>query len=386
MMIRVLTAHTGELDDVPAAVAEVLAGLEPERRLLRNSVGIMAFYPEFSDTGVVKALSEALPFDSIGMTTAGVSVPGAMGDIMLTLTVLTSDDVLFRAGASSPVSDDPGPPVRELYTRLASSLPGKPSLLLAFPPVLDHLAGDDFIDALDALSGGVPVFGSLPFTPAVDFSGIHTCFNGERHADALALIALHGDVRPRFFISRIPDDRVVRLRHDAIITEANGNGISRINGIAPLPYLNSLGLAENGRLGTGTFPLLLTLEDGTRIVRTMYKLTEDGVLISHGRTPAGAKIAFFTPSAEFILESVAETLTRAAETSGARNALVFSCIGRRWLLGARVRAEAEKAAACLDASTAYSFIYSGGEICPTRNLNGIQTNCFHNFSLIACFF
>jgi len=102
-MIRMLTAFTREIDDIDAAVAEILKPLDLQKQRLKNSVGILMFHPSFLETGVIKAVSEALPFDSIGCTTSYLAAPGAIADMMLTVTVLTSDDVAFKAG------DDPLP-------------------------------------------------------------------------------------------------------------------------------------------------------------------------------------------------------------------------------------------------------------------------------------
>jgi hypothetical protein len=378
-----LTAYTREIDDIKISVAEVLEQLNLKDRLLRHSVGILAFHPEFLETGAVRAVSEALPFDSIGGTTSNVAVAGAMGDLMLTVSVLTSDDVVFRAGASGPIEDDPRKQIRELYARLVPSSAEIPSLLFTFAPVIANVGGDDFIEALDAVSGGTPLFGSLAFTHLPDFSGIETCWNGKRHTNVLTLIAMSGEINPEFYLTSIPDDRVVH--QNAIITQAVKNRIQSINGLVPLEYLESIGLAESGSIaGISSIPFVLTLDDGSRIVRSAYMTTDEGHILSYGTIPQGAKIGFSDGDAGFVLQSARETIAQAIAASGARNALLFSCAGRRWTLGTRTEAEIKELAKCLDGSFIYQFAYSGGEICPVRNQEGRLVNRFHNFSMIAC--
>jgi hypothetical protein len=378
-----LTAYTGEVDDIEVSVTEILEQLNLKDRLLRNSVGILAFHPEFLETGAVQAVSEALPFDSIGGTTSNVAVAGAMGGLMLAVTVLTSDDIMFRAGAAAPIEDDPREPIRALYSRLTFSCTEKPSLLFTFAPVIGNIGGDDFIEALDAVSGGTPLFGSLAFTHLPDFGGIETCWNGKRHTNVFTLIAMFGEIKPEFYLTSIPDDRV---RHqNATITQAVKNRIQSINGLVPLEYLESIGLAESGSIaGISSIPFVLTLDDGSRIVRSAYKTTEEGHILAYGTIPQGARIGFSDCGAGFVLQSTRETTAQAVAASRAKNALLFSCAGRRWTLDTRTDAEMKELANCLDESFVYQFAYSGGEICPVKNQEGRLVNSFHNFSMIAC--
>lgn len=72
-MIKVYTASTQEIDTVADAVAQVMAQLASQGEWLAQGVGIITCYPEFIDSGVVAALSEALPFEVIGVTTRAVA-------------------------------------------------------------------------------------------------------------------------------------------------------------------------------------------------------------------------------------------------------------------------------------------------------------------------
>lgn len=382
-MIRMLTAYTREIDEVETSVSEILEQLDLEHRLLASSVGILSFHPDFLESGVVRALADALPFDTVGGTSSNVSIGGAMGGLMLVVTVLTSDDVVFRTGVSRAIADDPDGAMRELYARVAPPEMGRPSLLFVYAPVLDKVSGDDLVRALDAASGCVPQFGSLATTHLPDFSGIETCANGEHHADALALVAFFGDVSPKFYLTGIPEDRVIRQR--ATITSAVKNRIQRINNLLPTDYLESVGLAENGDIsGIASFPFVLTLTDGSKVARSVYKTTDEGHILAFGDTPEGAELDFSDSDAEFIINSTGETAAHLASTLKTGNVLIFSCAGRRWVLGVTTEREMEEVARRLGDSFASQFAYSGGEICPVKNRDGRQVNRFHNFSMVAC--
>jgi hypothetical protein len=385
-MIRILSAYTREIDDIEISVAEILKQLDLGKRLLRNSVGILAFHPEFLETGAVQAVSAALPFDSIGGTTSNVAVAGVMGGLgepMLAVTVLTSDDITFRAGPSGAIGSAPQAPIRELYSRLVPLSAEKPSLLFMLAPVMDGVGGDDIIEALDAVSGGAPLFGALASCHQPDLAGVSICWNGLPHVDALALIALFGDVRPEFDMLFIPDEKV--LRQKSIVTRAVGNRIEEINGLVPIDYLERIGLAENGNVvGMSAIPFVLALSDGSRVVRSAYKTTEEGHVLSFGSIPEGARIGFSSCSGDFIIRSAREIAARIAASRAGGNALMFSCNGRQWSIGAKADAEISEVVRSLNDSLAYQFSYSVGEFCPVRNQDGRLVNRFHNFSIIAC--
>ena len=385
-MIRILTAYTHEVDEVDIAVAELLEQLDLGNHLLGNTVGILAFHPEFLDSGMVEAVSKALPFPTVGYTTPNVAVKKAFGDILFAMAVLTSDDVVFRAGSSVPVVDDPTGPARELHARIAPSSMGRPALLLAFAPFMENVGGDDFVAAIDAASGGVPLFGTLAFTPRQDFSGAEICANGVRSANTLALVALFGEVDPRFYISDLPEGEEIHQK--ALITQAEKNLIQRIDGVLPIDYLESIGLAENGSILTGiaSFPLVLTLDDGSRIMRTAYKANEAGYLVLAGSAPEGGEIGFADASADFVVRTMEKATARILAEAKTGNALIFSCASRKWTLGTVPEKEVKGVVEMIGGSLSYQFACSGGEICPVKNREGQWINRFHNFSMTACCF
>ncbi|MDR3175566.1 MAG: FIST C-terminal domain-containing protein [Desulfovibrio sp.] len=380
-MIRILTAHTREIDDIAIATAEILEQLDLDGRLLRHSVGILAFHPDFLESGAVRAVSAALPFSTMGGTTSNMAVTGAMGDLMLIVTVLTSDDVTFEAGAVL-LENDPRAGIQDLYAQLASRSAEKPSLLLTVAPVMSNIGGDDFIEALDAVSGGVPLFGSLAVSPQTDFGGTATCLNGEHQERLFTLLAVFGNVNPEFYTTVIPADMVIH--QGAVITKSEKHLIQSINGLVPLDYLESIGLAANGDiLGISSIPFVLTTDDGSAIVRSAYRSTDEGYIMAYGTVPQGARIGFAGCDAQFVLQSARENIGRAL-AAGGRNALIVACDARRWTLGIRPTAEMREVAECLDNVLPYRIAYAAGELCPVRNHKGELLNKFQNFSTIAC--
>ena len=165
-MVKVLTAYTEEIDDVEASVSNILEQLAPEKNLLKNSAALVHCYYEFIESGVVEALNKQLGFPAIGTTTTALGASGPIGDLGLSLTVLTSNDIRFSAGVSDPVhSGEILRPLRDLYKKISAGFNEKPSMVFAFPPLLkeEGQGGDAFVAELDkAFGGGIPLFGSLP--------------------------------------------------------------------------------------------------------------------------------------------------------------------------------------------------------------------------------
>jgi hypothetical protein len=385
-MIKMLTASTRRVDDAKAAVEEVLERLDLPKRRLENSLGIFAYHPDFADSGVVEALAAALPFDTIGETTSSSAIDGASGDEILTVSVLTSDDVFFRAGMSRAITKDSSVPARELYSRIVPPEMGRPSLLLAFAPLIENVGGDEIVATIDELSGGVPLFGALAASPHLDFSRVETFANGKRSANGLVIAAIFGKVAPRFYVTTIPEDRTVRGL--ALITQAERNRIERINGFVPINYLERIGLAENGRFISDIIysPFVLTLKDGSQVVRAAYKVTDEGDILTYSNVPRGARASFSEINADFVIQSTKETIARVVSESNAENALIVSCGGRRLVLGERKDAEMKEIAGDIGHLLSYQFVYSLGEICPVKNNQGQKANNFHNYTLIVCAF
>jgi hypothetical protein len=382
-MIKVLTAVTEEIDDEEAAVAEILEQLDLAHSLLANSLGIIHCYSEFCENGIVKNLCGKLPFDVVGATTLSLSVPGRTSEMGLLLTVLTSDTVQFKSGVSATVGESAGEPVTELYKGLIDPLPQKPALLMPFIPFMATVGGDEFVEQIDALSGGIPAFGILSISNEIDLSRCYTIHNGECYPSALVLAALTGDVDPVFMSTSVKEETI--LRQKAVITEVNRNVVKTINNMNATAYLESIGLAKNGKVeGMESTPIVVDLEDGSRLVRANIGSNEKGELVLCGAVPVNSNLAFATLGFNDVVETAATKAADAAKAAQGRGILMYSCAARYWVLGLQIRAEFEAVAAHIGGTAPYHIVYSGGEIAPQFLSNGQVVNHLQNNSLIIC--
>jgi hypothetical protein len=382
-MIDTLTAFTEEIDDVDAAVSEILSQLDPEHRCRANSLGIVHCFTDFVDSGVVKALSEKLPFDTLGSTTISTSSSSGTGEMGLSVTVLTSDDVRFVSGVSGPITGSVDAPLTELYGRITAGLGEKPAMLMPFIPFLPATGGDEFIEKIDALSGGVPAFGTLAISNEPDYSRSYTFYNGEFYTASMALAALVGNAAPDFFSVSVDEENI--LKQKAVVTEVNRNILKTINNMPAIRYLESIGIVKNGDvMGLQAMPFVIYLEDGSILIRACIGAAEEeGALILCGAVPVNSTIALATMGFEDVINSTERKATEALKAAKGRGLLMYSCAGRNWALGMQHMAEHEKVKECLKA-TPYHFVYSGGEIFPSRLSDGRVVNHLQNDSLIIC--
>ncbi|MDR2019652.1 MAG: FIST C-terminal domain-containing protein [Treponema sp.] len=381
-MIKMLTAFTEEIDDVEGAVSEILEQLDLDHTLLSNSLGIIHCFNDFVDSGVVKALSAKLPFDTLGCTTISASSSSGISEMGLLVTVLTSDDVQFASGVSTPISDSVDAPLTELYNKVIADLGKEPVMLMPFIPFLFNVGGDEFIEKLDALSGGIPAFGSLSISSETDYSGTSVFYNGEAYPAAMSLAVMAGNVAPEFLSVSVNEENI--LKQKAVITGVSRNILQTVNNMPAIQYLESIGLVKDGDVGgLISMPFIIYLEDGSILIRACIGSDGAGGLVLCGAVPVNSTIALATMGFEDVISSTEGKVKEALAAAGDRGILMYSCAARNWGLSMQPMAEHEKVKECLK-DRPYHFVYSGGEIFPSRLGGGRVVNHLQNDSLIIC--
>ena len=381
-MIASLVAHTFEVDDVELAVSEVIDQLDLDNALRKHSVGIITCHCDFLYSGVVKALSDRLPFDVVGISSLASAAKGKSGLDILTVCVLTSDDVIFSTSLTGSVAQDQKTPIVNAYAEAAKDR-GKPSLVLTYGPLLEHISGNTFVNEITEVSGGVPLFGTLACDHTPAFQEASIIYNGEYYRDRVALVLLYGPVTPKFFCIAISPENAQNQR--GRITSSTGNVIHTINGIPAMEYLASIGLDKEDLKISGSFPLVVDYNDGGQPVgRGIYTVTDNGDVYCGGDVPVGASLSTAILNDEDVLRSAGQLAETICAQGSNGPLLLLSCISRSLLLGADPLGEVEKLNNVIAGRMPYHMSYSGGEICPVYTENGSTANRFHNFTLIAC--
>ncbi|MDR3200642.1 MAG: FIST C-terminal domain-containing protein [Spirochaetales bacterium] len=382
-MIRMLNACTAEIDDSEAAVAEILEQLDIKKQLLPNSVGIIACYSEFIETGVVEALCKSLPFDVVGCTTLGNSACGKYGMDILSLSVLTSDDIRFVTLMSGPISEkNLDSPISSAYNSACQEK--KPDFILAYAPLMRTLGGSVIFNALNAVSGGIPMFGTFSCDHTLNFSESQVIRNGKTARDTMALILMFGNVDPKFYVTAIPEKNI--MRHSFIVTESEGVILKRVNGMPLMDYLGTLGLAQKGGIeAIGSIPLLINYNDGTEpVALAIYGITPEGYAVCGGDVPVKATLSIGSLDYHGILETAETTIRKIPAGAEINGLLIYPCLSRNMMLGPNADDEMKKVIELLGGKYPYQICYAGGEICPFLDEGGKPVNHFHNFSFILC--
>jgi hypothetical protein len=385
-VIKILTAYTEEIDDVEAAVSSLLEQLEPDKNLLKNSTALIHCYYEFAESGVVEELDRRLGIPTVGTTTMALGVPGFIGDMALSVTVLTSNDIRFSLDVSDPViSSDISKPVTDVYKKVTEGFDSKPSLLFVFPPLLKDAGqgGDVFTAELDKAAGGeIPLFGTLPITNEIGEEMSCVLCRGKYYKSSMALLAFYGDVKPKFYTVAVVEQALNTKR--AKITESKLNVIKSINDIPVSEYLNTIGLSTFSVLNN--IPIVIHAEDGSKVFRAALAIQNDGSLVLTGMIPENADVSFSSITDTNIVESTEKLMANIMKECGTGEHggfLIYACCSRFWILGSLWKEEPGKSAAFIR-NISWHFVYSGGEVFPSILAGGKVSNHLQNYSVIVC--
>ena len=383
-MIKTLTVYTAELDDEKLAIEQITSQLEQGGGLLSNSVAIVACHYEFIISDIFKAVCEALPFDVIGTISSVQSVRGEYGSLLMTLTVMTSDDVEFVKVLTPSLMEDPDRVIDESYRAACGT--EKPALILAFAPYIMQNSGDDYVKVLTAASGGSPCFGTLAIDDTLDFANCYMLADGECHRDRMAMILLFGEVKPKFFVANISENKIIGK--SAVVTKSMGPVLMEVNERPVIDYFSDLGLikASETQYALSALPFLLDYNDGSpKVSKIFVTLTPEKYAICAGSMPQGCTLYMASSDKEDVLLTTGESLDMIIKDSGGASALlIYSCISRSMTLGAELYKELELINSKLGAKLPFMAASSGGEICPTQVSDEKAINRFHNNAFIAC--
>lgn len=390
-MIKAYTAYTNEPDDTKAAVEQISSQLSLETRLLKNSVAIISCYADFVTSGVYEAVCKLLPCDVVGATTMTNTVRETGDDIVLTVMLLTSDDVSFATGLSEPITEEGEGPIRRAYEAAVSNLSGRPALILSYAPLLMNVGGDYFVKAFDHISGGIPNFGTIAVDHNDDYHEASVLYNGEPYSNRYAFILMSGGINPRYYVASISNEKV--FQEKGVVTASKGNQLQTVNNMPVGDYLETLGFHKNedGSItGINSFPFIMDLNDGMMpIVRVMFALTPEGYAVCGGDIPVGATLSVGSINATEVINTSEAKLLEMLKAENHEFILIYSCIGRYFSLGYDPGSEIGKIKEHLDETgIPYFFAYSGCEICPVYPQDGgaQTTNRSHNDTLVICAF
>jgi hypothetical protein len=336
------------------------------------------------ETGVAQHIAGKLPFDVVGFTTLATAADGEFDPVMLTLTVITSDELEFSTQMSSKLSADSRDVIEAAYASACEGHEGQPKLILAFMPVIKS-GPERPLAILDSISGGVPQFGTVACDGSKDLGNTHTILNGRVSQESFVMALVYGGIDPYFVGTHMPESKV--HKQNAVITDSDDCLLKSVNGMPVVDYLKTIGVElDEDRAGMGAIPFVIDYRDGTMpLTRAIYKILPGGSALCGGSMPKGATLSIGSIDRDDIISTAKEALEKAVATGKKNGMLVIPCVMRYLVAGGDMRAETG-IAKDISGGIPCMLSYSGGEICPVYSENGEPVNRFHNFTFTVCIF
>ena len=377
--MRALAASTTVFDPYRAGIAlgEALAAIAPEVVLLFSST-------HYSVPELLEGLHDALERDGVivvGNSGNGVYATAGPKDHGAVALGLNSDGAVRWALESLDGLDD------ELEARFAA-LMGR---LVAGgqSPRLGFLVSDFRVDAsrIEALLGrfaSFPVVGGL----ATDSRQRSECFLyvGRRVvSDALAVLVAYGDLRFSIALGHSPQT----VGRTGVVEEARGTQLIRIDGVSAMEFIER----ETGKpvLQSDRGILSMELRDpqaaDEKRLRTIVRdfPAQHGALGLFGGIAKGHTVQLCLARAEDMVGEVHALAKAEAEAAHGKDiaaALVISCSGRKFLLGAQIEHEVSALTSAFSADLPVAGFLSAGEIGPLRRGDAYTRNLFHNMTYV----
>ena len=324
-MIKTFVASTAEVDDVEAAVEEILSQLNPGDGLLANSVGIISCHYEFVESGIVEAVCAALPFDLAGTISWMLSVEGNTDTFLMTIMVMTSDDTEFVTTLTPSLNEEPGRVIEEAFNAAAAQREDKPALVLAFAPFMPQNSGEEYLDVITRASGGAPCFGTLAIDDTPDWAKSFMLYNGEHHTDKMSMILVYGDISPKFYVANISEDKT--LDKSAVVTKSSGHIIMEVNGRPISEFFEDLGrtTASETYYAMTSLPFLVDDNDGTpKVSKICITLTPERHAVCAGSVPEGSTLQIAPSDKNDVIKTTKEAMEEIMQDiEGASGLLVY---------------------------------------------------------------
>jgi len=382
-MLKCASVFTYEIDNPEAALNEIKAQLSQKITFLDNTVGIIMCNPEFTTSVVLKHICEGLPFEVAGITSASQAVNNEAGDMILTIFVMTSDDVRFRTGVTDSISDNLYETVKSSYDKASKGETEPVKLALLFPPyIIDKYSGDAYVRVWNEIIPGTPIFGTLAADDTLEFNGCETIYKGLNKKDVMPFILCYGNINPRFLIATLPENTSLSL--NGMVTKSKNNFVYEVNDTNARMFFTGSGLPDN----VSAFPLMINQtgnenDDKVPVIRELFSYSGDTAIFG-GDVGEGSTFLLLDFDPESIKWTSRCEIEKINALSDANGAILFSCASRRMvLLGVNDDyAELQIAKDTIKKEIPFMLGYSGGEICPVINNQGILNNRFHNYSMI----
>ena len=356
--MKVGVGHSEDVDSVDAiqevldACAKQLGGVTPQAGILFSAL-------DHDHQALVDGVMDRYPdLELIGATTDGeVSSTLGFAENSVTLMLFNSERVSFAAGVGRDVSENPERAGRQAAEMAMAQLQGAPRLCIATP---EGLLSDirSALEGIAAVLGAdVPICGGLA-GDQMSFSGTFQFYKREVLSQALPVMLFSGPL----VVSTAIGCGWQPLGAKHLVTDADGGIVKEIDGKPAIKvyedYIGSFSLSH---------PLIVYPNDGEHSFLSAGMEAREGGVLFHVAVPVGSHVQLSSASREEALVGAAEAATAVVKRypgSKPDAALIFSCAGRRVLLGTHVSVEYDLLKKALGEDVPVCGFYTYGELCP----------------------
>lgn len=325
-----------------------------------NLVLVFGEHAHFQKPECFEALRARFPSARIIGCSSSGNLLGAEitdGDVLATAVRLDHSSVRMVSGLIQP-GDDVAARARELALQLKA-------------PDLRHvmvLCDGLSVNATQLAEGvnacGVPVTGGLA-GDADRFQATWVMADGPARRNQVALLGLYGDVTAKSIFctgwSEFGAERVVTRSAGKVVYEIDGQPALGL-------YKKYLGDLSSSLPASGMrFPLSITIKpSGHTLTRTLLAVDEANQSLTFaGEVPEGSSCRLMRTNLDHLIESVDQASRHVTpDRTGPALCVVFTCVGRRIVLGQMVDEELEAAQRQLGDRVVMTGFYSYGELGP----------------------
>lgn len=371
----VTIAHSEDIDSADA-IREVLAASEHQLSGVVPHAGILVASIEHDFDVLQKAILGLWPdLELIGCCGDGEisSIAGATDD-SVALMLLASDRIRFRAGFGRDVVADPVAACRDALAMARREETEPPSLCVIMPEGWEL----DVVRVLETvqqeLGPQTLVVGGLTTDARHDQPTVQA-YRGETAANSIACLLFYGPLN----VSSAVNSGMQPVGAKHRVTKADGPFVQTIDGRPA----EDLWVDTFGKHSI-FYPLAVYPEDDQQfyIAATPFIDEERGAYFWNP-IPEGSVVQLADVTQDELLSAATQTCDEAiASFPGAEPAagLVFSCAGRKAMLGTRVNEEIDLLRSRLGKPIPLIGFYTSGELCPLR---GQTTTRDHGYTFVS---
>ena len=384
---------TQEMDDLEIAVEDLVRQTEGFE-FKKNSIALV-YGEDFEYEELYERLREKWDFDIVGCTAMSM-ITGMTGYTLegISVLLLSADDCTFATGITGTLTkSNYAEEIEKTYKNIEAKLDGEVKMVLAYGIMVksvDDVSGDGYVDILDKLSNGAPVFGGLA-SDNFTFSSNRVFWNDVCVADAMNMVLISGNIKPKF-VSK--NSIVNRALFSYVITESKANHIFKLGNDTLVDVMDKEEISNEKSDVVADYllsPFLLSIptKDGD-VIETARNIStlnhEDGSGVFLGGMPEGSTLGIGIISREDVTNSVkkaCEAINEELKDDGYEYStlLCTTCAARFLALASDVEAEGQACINNLPKNLELIGIYAFGEFCPVKGNNtGKMYNTFHNFT------